>query len=174
MTAKKPTVPKGYQTVTPYLRIKGAVAALDFYARAFGAKERYRLAMGDRIGHAEIDIGTATVMLADEFLEMGAVGPKALGGSPVVLTLFVPDTDAMFNQAVAAGATVKRPPQDEFYGYRSAHIAEPFGHSWMIQTKLEEVSPQEMQSRLDAMMAAGGKPAKKPAQNNAKGGPKRS
>lgn len=159
--AKSP-VPKGYNPVMPYLCVKGAADAIAFYKKAFGAKERYRLKMGDRVGHVELDIGGSIVMMSDEFPEMGAKSPKSIGGSPVTLAVMVANTDATVKKAVAAGATVKRPPTDEFYGYRSAQLVDPFGHVWMVQQLVEDVNPKEMQKRLDAMMAqvAGDAPQK--------------
>jgi PhnB protein len=153
MSKVKYKAPKGYGDAVAYLRVANAVAAIEFYAAAFGAKERYRLTMGDRIGHAELDFGDTCVMLSDEFSEMGIVGPKALGGTSVTMCLGVADTDAVVARAVAAGATLKRPVQDEFYGFRTGQVEDPFGHVWMIQTQIEDVSPKKMQKRLDAMMA---------------------
>ncbi len=148
--------PKGYHSVTAALCVRGAAEALEFYARAFGAKERMRLMMPDgKIGHAEIEIGDTRVMLSDEFPEHGA-SPAALGGTTVALTLYVADADAVFARAIEAGAKVKRPVQDQFYGDRSGRIEDPFGHNWSIQQRLEDVSPKKMQKRLDALMAAGG------------------
>ena len=156
MSKVKYKAPKGYGDAVAYLRVANAGAAIDFYTAAFGAKERYRLTMGDRIGHAELDFGDTCVMLSDEFPEMGIVGPKALGGTTVTMCLGVADADAVVARAVAAGATVKRPVQDEFYGFRTGQVEDPFGHVWMIQTQLEDVSPKKMQKRLDAMMAGAG------------------
>ena len=154
--AKLPSsVPTGYHSVTPYLRVKGAAAAIEFYKTAFGAKERYRLPMGDRIGHAEIDINGSTVMLADEFPELNAIGPATLKGTTVTLSLYVADARAIFAKAIAAGAKERRPLTDEFYGDRSGQIEDPFGHVWMIQQRIEDVPPKEMQKRLDKMMAGG-------------------
>lgn len=166
--AKSPSpVPKGYHSVTPYLRIKGAATAIEFYKKAFGATERFRLPMGDRLGHAEIDINGSTVMLSDEFPEVDAMGPATLKGTTVTLSLYVADAHAAFAKAIAAGAKERRPVTDEFYGDRTGQVVDPFGHVWMIQQRLEEVSPKEMQKRLDAMMASGdklalGKAAAKP------------
>lgn len=145
--------PKGYGDAVAYLRVANAQAAIDFYAAAFGATERYRLTMGDRVGHAELEFGSTCVMLSDEFPEMGIVGPKALGGTTVTMCLGVADAHAVVARAVAAGATLKRPVQDEFYGFRTGQVEDPFGHVWMIQTQIEDVSPKKMQKRLDAMMA---------------------
>ncbi|MEO8651263.1 MAG: VOC family protein [Hyphomicrobiaceae bacterium] len=152
MSKVKYKAPKGYGEAMAYLRVEGAQAAIDFYDAAFGARERYRLTMGDRIGHAELEFGDTCVMLSDAFPEMGIVGPKALGGTTVTMCLGVADADAVVARAVAAGATLKRPVQDEFYGYRTGQIEDPFGHVWMIQTQLEDLSPKKMQKRLDAMM----------------------
>jgi len=166
--------PKGYSDAMAYLRVGDAVAAIDFYAAAFGAKERYRLTMGSRVGHAELEFGDTCIMLSGEFPEMGVVGPKTLGGTSVTLCLYVDDADAVVARAVEAGATLKRPVQDEFYGDRTGQVEDPFGHVWMIQTRIEDVSPKKMQKRLDAMMsgtsavAAPAKLAKKPAKPSAK------
>jgi PhnB protein len=164
MAKVKYKAPKGYGDAVAYLRVGNATAAIDFYAAAFGAKERYRLMMGDRVGHAELDFGNTCVMLSEEFPEMGIVGPKALGGTTVTMCLGVADADAVAARAIAAGATLKRPVQDEFYGYRTGQVEDPFGHIWMIQTQLEDVSPKKMQKRLDAMMAQPASSAPEPAQ----------
>ena len=143
-------IPADYRGVTPYLCIKGAARALEFYQRAFGAKETMRRAQPDgRIGHAEIRIGDAVVMLADEFPEMGFQSPQTLGGSPVNLMVYVQDVDAFVKQAEAAGATVQRPPADQFYGDRMATLTDPFGHSWSFATHIEDVSEEEMQRRAE-------------------------
>ncbi len=144
-------IPNGYHTVTPYLIVKGAAKALDFYVKAFGAKELFRFPMPDgRLGHAEIKIGDSHIMLADEFPDMGARGPETLGGSPVGLCLYVEDVDAVAEQAIAAGAKVVRPVKDQFYGDRSGTFTDPFGHQWTIATHKEDVSPEEMQRRSAA------------------------
>ena len=163
MAKSSSPIPKGYNAVNPYLRIKGAADAIAFYKKAFGATERYRLPMGDRLGHAEIDIGGTTVMLSDEFPDHGAVGPATLKGTSVVLSLYVADADATFKKAVAAGAKVRRPLTDEFYGDRTGQVEDPFGHVWMIAQRIEDVPPKEMQKRLDAMMAGGSEAAAKVA-----------
>src|SRR5262245_34619398 len=153
--AAKP-IPDGYHTATPYLVLQNAAGAIEFYKKAFGATELMRLASPDgKIGHAEIKIGDSPIMLADEFPDMGYRGPKALGGSPVSILLYVEDVDALFNQAVAAGATVKRPVKDEFYGDRSGNLEDPFGHVWTIATHKEDVSPEEIEKRFAAVMAKG-------------------
>jgi PhnB protein len=150
--AVKP-IPDGYHTVTPYLIVNGAAAALEFYKRAFGATEVMRFpGPNGKVGHAEIRIGDSHIMLADEHPEMGARGPQALGGSPVTILLYVPDVDARFAQAVAAGAKEVRPLKDQFYGDRSGSVADPFGHIWHIATHKEDVSHEEMQRRMKAAM----------------------
>lgn len=149
-------VPVGYHTVTPYLIIDGAAAAIEFYKQAFGAVETMRMQHGDKIGHAEIKIGDSPVMLADEFCEMGAKSPKTYGGSAVGICLYVENSDRVFDQAVAAGATVKRPMTDQFYGDRSGTIDDPFGHQWTISTHVEDVTPEEMEKRMAAWSAEQG------------------
>jgi PhnB protein len=144
--------PDGYHTATPYLIIREAARALDFYKAAFGAMELFRMPTpGGKIGHAEILIGDSHIMLADECPESGARSPQALGGTSVSLMLYVENSDAMTEQAVAAGATVVRPIQDQFYGDRSATLTDPFGHQWTIATHIEDVSPEEIDRRLAAM-----------------------
>ncbi len=150
--AVKP-IPDGYATVTPYLYVRDAARAIDFYTKAFAAIELYRLASPDgRIGHAEILIGTSRIMLADEFPEMNVKGPQSLEGTSVGFLIYVEDVDARFDRAIAAGATVVRPLKDQFYGDRSGSLADPFGHSWTIATHVEDVSPEEIQSRFAAAM----------------------
>jgi PhnB protein len=144
--------PEFRATAIPYLSVRGAAKAIDFYKKAFNATELYRLMQPDgRVGHAEIDIGGAKLMLADEFPEMGFQSPESLGGSPVNIHLDVPDVDAFARRAVEAGATVVRPVADQFYGARSGQIRDPFGYTWQISTPKESVSPEEMQRRIDAM-----------------------
>ncbi len=138
--------------VYPYLRVHNASEAISFYARAFGAKESFRLTEpSGRIGHAEIKIGPTTVMLADEFPEQGILGPRALGGTTFSLHLHVQDADSAFEQAVNAGATVVRPLKDQFYGERSGTVRDPFGHEWLLGSHLEDVSSDEMQRRYTAL-----------------------
>ena len=150
-SAVKP-VPDGYHTVTPYLIIDGASAAIEFYKKAFGAEELFRMPMpGGRVAHAEIQIGDSRVMLADEFPEMDARGPKSRGGTPVSILLYVTDCDAVFGRAVAAGAKVKRPMKDQFYGDRSGTLEDPFGHCWSVSTHKEDLSPEEIQRRMQSM-----------------------
>jgi len=149
--AAKP-IPDGYRTVTPYLIVRGAAAALEFYKKAFGAKERMRLPMpGGRIGHAEIEIGDSVIMLADEFPEMGAKSPQTIGGTPVGICVYVENVDARFKQAIAAGGKEEKPVIDQFYGDRSGTLADPFGHKWTLATHIEDVTPEEIGRRMAAM-----------------------
>jgi PhnB protein len=145
-------IPAGYRTVTPYLILKGASAAIEFYRRAFDAEEVLRLSTPDGgVAHAEIKIGDSMLMCADEFPDMGFHSPKKYGGTPVGFAIYVPDVDAAFAKAVAAGAAVKRPVQDQFYGDRTGQVEDPFGHSWTLATHIEDVSPEEMRRRMAAM-----------------------
>jgi PhnB protein len=143
-------IPEGYHSVTPYIVVDDAAAALDFYKRAFGAEEVLRMPMGDRIGHAEIRIGDSHVMLADEFPEMDKLGPKSRGGATASLMIYLDDVDTAFSRAIAAGATQERPVEDQFYGDRSGTIVDPFGHCWMLSTHIEDVPEDEMQRRMAA------------------------
>ena len=146
-------IPAGYHTATPYLVIKGAAAAIDYYKKAFGATEVVRMAGPDgSIMHAEIKIGDSMIMLGEENPQMGATAPTSLGGSPVGLCLYVPDVDKRFAGAVAAGATVKKAVQDQFYGDRSGTVVDPYGHLWTIATHIEDVAPDEMNRRFEAEM----------------------
>ena len=155
MAAKVKPVPEGYHTVTPYLCIRGAAKALDFYARAFGAKEKVRMPGPDgKVMHAEILIGDSLVMLGDESPQ--AKSPAAFGGTPVSIMLYVPDVDAVFKKATAAGAKADAPPSDMFWGDRYGKLTDPFGHSWGIATHVEDVTPEEMKKRMAAMAPAGG------------------
>ena len=149
--AVKP-IPDGYHTVTPYLIVKGAAKALEFYKKALGAEERVRMRGPEgKIMHAEIQIGDSTIMLADEFPQMGAVSPQSLGGTPVGICLYVQDVDTLFKRAIAAGGKEERPLQNQFYGDRSGTMVDPFGHKWTIATHIEDVTPEEMQRRMAAM-----------------------
>jgi PhnB protein len=153
--AVKP-IPDGYHTATPYLFIKGAARALEFYKQAFGATELMRLSgPGDKIGHAEIKIGDSPIMLADEHPEIGVLGPQSLGGSSMCILLYVDDVDAAATRAVAAGAKVLRPVKDQFYGDRSGTFADPFGHQWTLATHKEDLSVEEVQKRMAAAMKPG-------------------
>lgn len=156
MTAKVKPVPEGTHTVTPHLVIDGAAKAIDFYKKAFGAKETMRMGMpggGDRVMHAEIKIGDSAIMLADEFPEMGYRGPTSLGGVASSIYLMVDDVDATHKQAVANGAKEMRPLQNQFYGHRTGTIEDPFGHVWTIATQVEVLSPDEMGKRAAAAFA---------------------
>jgi len=134
--------------VIPYLIVNGAAKAIEFYTNAFGAKETFRMEDGGRIGHAEILIGESKIMLADEHPEMGYLGPQ--GRSPVTLVINTSDCDAMFANAVAAGAKAEREPKTQFYGDRNAGVLDPFGHTWYLSTHVEDVSEEEMQRRMKA------------------------
>ena len=139
--------------VFPYLCVRDAAKAIDFYVQAFGAREKFRLTEpSGRVGHAELEFGGATLMLADEFPEYGIVGPETIGGSSVTIHLHVDDADAVIASAVAAGAQVQMAPQDQFYGERSGRIRDPFGHSWNIGHSIETVTPDEMQRRYTALL----------------------
>lgn len=145
-------IPECSHTLTPYLVTKDAAAAIDFYTRAFGATEIYRMAGPDgKVGHAEMQVGDSRFMLADEHPEMGHVGPVTLGGSPVSLLMYVEDVDRVFAQAIAAGGKALRPVQNQFYGDRSGMLSDPFGHIWSIATHIEDVPPEELQRRVQSM-----------------------
>jgi PhnB protein len=145
-------IPDGYPRVSPYLVVDGAAQAIDFYTQVLGASERMRMGGPDgKIGHAELQFGDSVVMLADEYPDMGYVGPKAVGGTPVTIGVYVEDVDKTFDAAVKAGAKALRPVEDQFYGDRSGQIEDPFGHRWSIQTHVEDVPPDEMQKRAAAM-----------------------
>ena len=148
-------IPEGYHSVTPYLVVDDAKAAIDFYARAFGAEELFRLPMGERIGHAEIRIRDSIIMLADEFPEMGHLGPNSRGGTTVSLMIYVEDVDSAFARAIEAGATEKRAVEDQFWGDRMGTLTDPFGHMWSLASHVEEVPPEEMQRRM-AQFSSGG------------------
>jgi PhnB protein len=144
--------PPQYHSLTPYLVVKGAAKAIDFYKNAFAASEMFRMPTPDgRVGHAELKIGDAALMLADEFPEMGVVSPSSLGNSPVGILLYVADADAVTNKAISLGATVEKPLANQFYGDRSATLRDPFGHKWTIATHVEDVTPEEMERRMAAM-----------------------
>ncbi len=147
-------IPEGYPRVTPYLFIDGAAAAIDFYCNVLGAKERMRMdAPGGKVGHAEIEFGDSIVMLADESEEAGARSPKSVGGSPVMVSLYVEDVDSVFNAALEAGATERRPVEDQFYGDRSGGFEDPWGHLWHVATHVEDVPPEEMEERAAKAMS---------------------
>jgi PhnB protein len=154
--ATKP-IPDGYHSVTPYLIIKGAADAIEYYKKAFGATELFRFpAPGGKIGHAEIKIGDSPIMLADEFPEMGYKSPKTLGGTPVSIMIYVEDVDTVFKQAISAGGKEQRPVKDQFYGDRLGTLEDPFGHQWHVSTHKEDISLDEMEKRAKAHAAAAG------------------
>ena len=141
-------IPDGYNSVTPYLIVDDASRAIEFYTQAFGAEEKFRLPMGERIGHAEIKIGDSFVMLADEFPEMNHLGPNSRGGPTSSIVLYVEDVDSSFKQALNAGATEQRPVQNQFWGDRMGTLTDPFGHQWSLATHVEDVSEAEMETRM--------------------------
>ncbi len=149
MSTKPSPIPSGHATATPYLTVKDSTQAIAFYQKAFGAVDRgYRIvAPNGMTAHAEIQIGNSVIMLADEAPDHGTASPLSLGGSPVRIALYVEDSDAVAQSAVAAGAKLIIPVADQFYGHRSGRIEDPFGHVWIISTQIEEVSPEEMQRR---------------------------
>jgi PhnB protein len=148
-------IPEGYPRVTPYLIVHDCSAAIDFYCSVLGATERMRMGGPDgKVGHAELAIGDSLIMLADEHPEIGAVGPKSVGGTPVSLHVYVEDVDSVFQRALDAGAKERQPLEDKFYGDRSGGFEDPFGHVWHVASHVEDVSPEEMERR--AAEAAGG------------------
>jgi PhnB protein len=150
--AVKP-IPAGYHTATPYLILKDAARAIDFYKQALGATELMRFAAPNgKVGHAEIKIGDSIIMLADEHSEAGHRGPQTLGGTPVSILLYVDDVDSRFRQATAAGAKAMQPVEDKFYGDRAGTVVDPFGHVWTIATHKEDVTMEEVQKRLADFM----------------------
>lgn len=159
------TPPTAYPAFSPYLSVRDAAKAIAFYQTAFGATERFRLTDKNtgNVGHAELTICGGLVMLSEENPQWGNKAPPTLGGTPITFCLMVDDTDAAFDRAVKAGATPLMPPADQFYGFRSASVVDPFGHQWMVQHEVEKLSPTEMQQRWDAMSAecSGAEPAKK-------------
>ncbi|HEV8323828.1 MAG TPA: VOC family protein [Myxococcota bacterium] len=153
--AVKP-IPEGYHTATPYLIVRGAARALEYYKKAFNASELVRMAdPSGKVAHAEIQIGNSRLMLGDEFPEMGARSPETVGGSPVGICLYVEDVDALFKQAIEAGGREERPVKDQFYGDRAGTLRDPFGHQWTIATHTEDVPPEEMKRRMADSMKHG-------------------
>ncbi|MGC1187400.1 MAG: VOC family protein [Candidatus Acidiferrales bacterium] len=146
-------IPRGYHSLTPYLFIKGAASAIDFYKAVFGATERMRMPGPDgRIMHAELQIGDSIVMLSDENPQMGALSPQSIGGTACGLNVYLADVDAATRKALELGAKLVRPVKDQFYGDRSGSIIDPFGHLWSVATHIEDVAPEEMQRRMAAAM----------------------
>ena len=143
-------IPEGYHSVTPYLIVDDAAKAIEFYRAAFGANEKFRLPMGDKIGHAELQIGNSVVMLADEFPEMGNLGPKARGGTTASFLVYVDDVDKAWKQATEAGAKEARPLELQFWGDHMGTVTDPFGHQWSLATHVEDVSEEQMQERMKA------------------------
>ena len=147
-------IPEGYHAVTPYLTVKDAARAIEFYKKAFGAKEMFRFAQPDgTIGHAELKIGDSPIMLSDEAPEMGVKSPQSLGGTPITIYLYVEDVDAVVKRAVDAGAKLTRPVADQFYGDRNGTVADPFGHIWWVSTHKEDVSAEELKRRAESQHA---------------------
>lgn len=154
MASKPQTPPPGYHSITPYLALRDARAAIDFYRRAFGAELVLKLDTPDgKIAHAEIRIGDSILMLSEENPEWGNVSPQSLGGSPVFLMIYVPDVDAAFPKAIAAGATEVRPVQNQFYGDRSGTLKDPYGYHWTLATHIEDVPQDEIERRMQAEFA---------------------
>ncbi|MCB1307238.1 MAG: VOC family protein [Leptospiraceae bacterium] len=148
-------VPSGYTSITPYISVENADQAIDFYRRAFDAKEKGRLSMPDgRIAHAEIQIGNALIMLSDAAPEWNNPGPRQIGGTPVTLHLYVADVDRTFQKAIDAGATVERPVDDQFYGDRMGVLLDPYGHRWSVGTQLEQLTFRQMQTRMEKIFGA--------------------
>jgi len=147
-------IPQGFHTATPYLTLNDAARAIDFYKRAFGAQEVMRMnGPGGKIGHAEIKIGDSIIMLADEMPGSGSRSPQSLSGTTAGIFLYVENADAVFNQAVSAGAKVEAPLADMFWGDRFGSLKDPFGHSWSVATHKEDVAPAEMSKRMQEFAA---------------------
>jgi PhnB protein len=147
-------IPEGYPRVTPYLHVDGAAAAIEFYEKVLGAKERMRLpGPDDKLGHAELEIGNSVVMLADEYPDMGVLGPKSVGGTAVTLHVYVDDVDAVFQAALDAGASSRRELENRFYGDRVGEFEDPFGHRWSVATHVEDVPEDEMEKRAAEVMS---------------------
>ena len=159
MSAKIQPIPDGYHSLTAYLIVKGGTAAIEFYKKAFGAKDHFLMhGPGGCVAHASLTIGNSIVMMADENPQMGAISPSTLKGSPVSMVLYVEDVDTVFKRAVDAGAVVKLPVENKFYGERAGTIVDPFGHMWTIMTHVEDVTPEEMNRRMQEMMKKMGPP----------------
>ena len=151
MSTAVKAIPDGYEGITPYLICRNAEAAIDFYKNAFGAVELFRMGgEGGKVGHAEMKIGNAIFMLADEFPDMGAQSPETIGGTPVSLYIYVEDVDSFSEKAIAEGLKVLKPVSDQFYGDRSGHFEDPFGHKWGFATHKEDLTPEELEARAKA------------------------
>ena len=156
MANAKP-IPEGYPQVTPYLAVEDANRAIEWYSTVFGTRERMRLGAPDgKVGHAELELGDSLLMLADEFPEMGMRSPKAVGGTPVIISLYVDAVDGVFERAVQGGAKPLRQVEDQFYGDRVGSFEDPFGHRWSVATHVEDVPPDEMERRAAEAMDGGG------------------
>ena len=151
MTTNVKPIPEGYHSITPYLIIKGAAEAIEYYKKSFGATELFRMPAPDgKIGHAELKIGDSPFMLSDEHPDLGHVGPQTLGGTSVGIMIYVEDVDTMFKKAISGGGQEIKPLQDQFYGDRSGTLKDPFGHMWTVATHVEDVAPAEMEKRMAA------------------------
>jgi PhnB protein len=159
MSSQVKRIPEGFHTITPGLVVDGAQKAVEFYKEAFGAEviDVHTTPDGSKVVHAEVKIGDSRIFINDEYPEMGARGPQALGGTPVSLNLYVEDADAVFNRAVAAGATVIMPLADQFWGDRWGMIADPYGHHWGVATHVKDVSPEEVKKASEAFFSESGK-----------------
>ena len=146
-------IPDDYPRINTYLCVDGAAEAIEFYAAVLGFTERHRMTFDGRIGHCELLLGDSMIMLSDEYPEMGVVGPKTLGGTPMSINVYVEDSDATFAAAVAAGATALRPVEDQFYGDRSGQFEDPWGHRWGVATHIEDMDDDEIARRAAAMMS---------------------
>lgn len=145
-------IPEGYRSITPYLVCKGAAKAIEFYTKAFGAREFMRMpGPGGSVMHAEVKIGDSMVMLADENKDRGALSPETIGGTATSIMFYTDDVDAVFNRAISLGAKSEMPPADMFWGDRMGNLVDPFGHKWGIATHKEDVTPDEMQKRMQAI-----------------------
>ena len=143
-------IPDGYEGITPYLICRNAEAAIDFYKRAFGAEELFRMGEPGKVGHCEMKLGKAIFMLADEFPDRDALSPETVGGTPVSLYVYVEDIDSFADKAIAEGIKVIRPVADQFYGDRSGYFEDPFGHKWGLATHVEDLTPEQMEERAKA------------------------
>ena len=150
MSSSVKAIPDGYEGITPYLICKNAESAIEFYKRAFGAQELFRIGEPGMVGHAEMKIGNAIFMLADEFPQMQALSPETLGGSAVSLYIYVEDVDSLTEKAIAEGLEGLKPVSDQFYGDRSGHFKDPFGHMWGFATHKEDLTPEELNERAKA------------------------